>query len=85
MMNSKEKAQVLRENIASKESMLISFSGGVDSSLLAVIAKEALGSNTRCVLLDSPVIPRNAIAEARQIAEDFGLQARYYPHACHGR
>lgn len=53
--------------------MLVSFSGGVDSSLLAVLAKEMLGSNTRCALLDSAVVPRKAIADARQIAEDFGL------------
>ena len=78
-MNSKEKAQVLREKIASAGSMLVSFSGGVDSSLLAVIAKEELGSNSRCVLLDSAVVPRKAIAEARQIAEDFGLQLDVIP------
>ena len=79
MMNSQEKAQVLKEKIASKESMLVSFSGGVDSSLLAILAKEELGSNTRCVLLDSPVVPRKAIAEARQIAGDFGLQLDIIP------
>jgi pyridinium-3,5-biscarboxylic acid mononucleotide sulfurtransferase len=78
-MNSKEKAQMLREKIASKGSMLVSFSGGVDSSLLAVLAKEALGNNTRCVLLDSAVVPRKAIEEARQIAEDFGLQLDIIP------
>ena len=72
-MNTAEKTQALKEIIASKGSMLISYSGGVDSSLLAVLAKETLGNNTRCVLLDSPLVPRAAIAEARQIAEDFGL------------
>lgn len=53
--------------------MLVSFSGGVDSSLLAVLAKEVLGPNTRCALLDSEVVPRKAIDEAKMIAEDFGL------------
>lgn len=59
--------------------MLISFSGGVDSSLLAVIAKEALAGKTRCVLLDSPVVPRAAIEEALQIAKEFGLQLEIVP------
>lgn len=78
-MNTREKTQALKEIIASKGSMLISFSGGVDSALLAVLAKEILAERTRCVLLDSPVVPRFAIAEARQIAEEFSLQLEIIP------
>ena len=78
-MNSAEKTQTLKEIIASKGSMLVSFSGGVDSALLAVLAKEVLGNNTRCVLLDSPVVPRAAITEARQIAEESGLHMEIIP------
>jgi len=78
-MNTAEKTQTLREIIASKGSMLVSFSGGVDSALLAVLAKEVLGNNTRCVLLDSPVVPRAAITEARQIAEESGLHMEIIP------
>jgi GMP synthase PP-ATPase subunit len=43
-MNSAEKTQKLKEIIASKGSMLVSFSGGADSALLAVIAKDVLGN-----------------------------------------
>jgi uncharacterized protein len=78
-MNSAEKMQTLKKILASKGSMLVSYSGGVDSALLAVLAKEVLGNNTRCVLLDSPVVPRAAIAEARQIAEESGLQLEIIP------
>jgi uncharacterized protein len=78
-MNTTEKTQALKEIITSKGSMLISFSGGVDSSLLAVLAKEALAENTRCVLLDSPVVPRAVIADAQKIAEEFGLQLEIIP------
>lgn len=53
--------------------MLIAFSGGTDSSLLAVIAREVLGAKSRCILLDSPVVPRAEIAQAQRIAEAFGL------------
>lgn len=78
-MNIIEKTHALKEIIASKGSMLISYSGGVDSALLAVLATEVLGDNTRCILLDSPVVPRNAIEEAQQIAHDHHLTLEILP------
>jgi uncharacterized protein len=78
-MNTKEKTQALKEMIASQGSMIISYSGGVDSALLAVLATEVLGNSARCILLDSPVVPRTAVAEARQIAEAFGLSLEIMP------
>ena len=78
-MNSSEKTQALKEILASKGSMLISYSGGVDSALLAVLATEVLGRNARCILLDSPVVPRTAIVEAKQIAQDHHLTLEIIP------
>ncbi|MCX6683451.1 MAG: ATP-dependent sacrificial sulfur transferase LarE [Methanoregula sp.] len=78
-MNTAEKTQALKDIIASKGSMLISYSGGVDSALLAVLATEVLGNNTRCILLDSPVVPRAAIEDARQIAQDYHLSLEIIP------
>lgn len=78
-MNIKEKTQTLKEIIASKGSMLVSYSGGVDSALLAVLATEVLGSNARCILLDSQVVPRAAIEEAQQIAQDYHLSLEIIP------
>jgi uncharacterized protein len=72
-MNINEKMQALRKTIAAKGSMLVSYSGGVDSTLLAIVAKEVLEKNTSCVLLDSQVVPRADIDQARQIARELRL------------
>lgn len=73
-MNTVEKTRALKKTIAGRGSMLVAFSGGVDSTLLAVLAKEVLGHKTTCVLLDSPVVPRAAVQQAHQIAKELGLE-----------
>jgi len=67
------KKQALLEKIRMHGPMLVAFSGGVDSTLLAVLARDVLGEQSRCVLLDSPVVPRAAVKEAEKIAAELGL------------
>jgi uncharacterized protein len=72
-MAAADKKRALTDKIRGYGSMLVAFSGGVDSTLLATLAREALGSKSRCVLLDSPVVPRAAVDQARQIASQLKL------------
>jgi len=68
-----DKKRTLEGIIAEYKSMLVSFSGGVDSTLLAVLACDVLGDRSQSVFLDSPLVPRGAVAEAKKIAEDLGI------------
>lgn len=72
-MTARTKYEELKKIIAGHGPVLVSYSGGVDSTLLAVVARDVLGEKTRCVLLDSPVVPRAAVAEAKTIAGGLGL------------
>jgi uncharacterized protein len=78
-MNSAEKLIALKSYIAGRGSMLVSFSGGVDSSFLAAVAKGVLGDKCRCVLLDSPVVPRRELQEALVCARDLGFDLEIVP------
>lgn len=72
-MTFRKKYQDLRRIIAGHGPVLVAFSGGVDSTLLAVVAKDVLGEKTRCVLLDSAVVPRAEIRAAGEFAREHGL------------
>jgi uncharacterized protein len=55
------------------ESLLIAYSGGVDSAFLAYAASRALGGRLLCVTADSPSYPRRHRDLAERIARDFQL------------
>jgi pyridinium-3,5-biscarboxylic acid mononucleotide sulfurtransferase len=80
-MTPREKYQELRKIIASHGPMLVAYSGGVDSTLLAAVARDVLGEKTRCVLLDSPVVPRAAVMQAQSVARELGLFLEIIPLA----
>ncbi|WP_084600681.1 ATP-dependent sacrificial sulfur transferase LarE [Methanolacinia paynteri] len=68
-----EKIRKLKEVINSAGSLLVSYSGGVDSTVLAVAANEVLPARMSCALIDSPLVSRSEIREALELAESLSL------------
>ena len=67
------KAARLREILCGYQSVLVAFSGGVDSAYLAIAASQTLGSKALAVTADSPSYPDTHRQLALTIARDFNL------------
>ncbi len=67
------KARRLHHRLAGFDSLIVAFSGGVDSAYLAYAATQALGPSLLCVTADSPSYPDRHRQMALRIARDFGL------------
>ncbi len=72
-MDCSHKLKNLKERIAESGKLLVAYSGGVDSSLLAKVASEVLGKNALCVLLDTETLPRSELKNAEDLAKSLGL------------
>ncbi len=56
--------------------ILVAFSGGVDSGLVARVAHDALGANALAVLADAESLPRHELEEAVAEAREIGIPLR---------
>jgi uncharacterized protein len=69
-----EKIGVIREDIARFDSVLIAFSGGVDSSVVAALAHDALGTNAVACTARSETLPKAELEDAARVADEIGIQ-----------
>jgi pyridinium-3,5-biscarboxylic acid mononucleotide sulfurtransferase len=69
-----DKEHALRDSLASLDSVIVAYSGGVDSAYLAYIASRTLGDRAVAVTADSPSYPERHRQLAIRIARDFGLR-----------
>lgn len=67
----------LEARLRSLTSLVVAYSGGVDSAYLALAATRVLGSRALCVTADSPSYPARHRRMAEQVAGQFGFHHEF--------
>lgn len=68
------KQSALYRTLAELPSLIVAYSGGVDSAYLAYAATRVLGEQALCVTADSPSYPERHRQMAVRLAREFGFQ-----------
>lgn len=71
-----EKLNILKNRLKEYKSSVIAFSGGVDSTFLARIAKDVYGDNLLLITATSSTYPYYELDEAKSLAEVIGVKHR---------
>jgi uncharacterized protein len=70
----KRKLEKVQENLKKHRSVLVALSGGVDSTLVAFLAKKAVGNKAIAVTADSMTLAPGELEESKKIAKKIGIK-----------
>ena len=70
------KLSVLEDRLRSLGTLMVAYSGGVDSAFLAATAHRVVGDRMLAVLADSPSLARRDMEQAKAFAETHGIPLR---------
>jgi tRNA-specific 2-thiouridylase/uncharacterized protein len=68
------KLDAARADLAERDGVLIAFSGGVDSSVVAAIAHDALGEDAVACTAKSETLPEAELVDANRVADEIGIR-----------
>ena len=68
------KLDAARADLAERDGVLIAFSGGVDSSVVAAIAHDALGEDAIACTAKSETLPEAELVDANRVADEIGIR-----------
>lgn len=67
------KLTALQNILKDLKSVLIAFSGGVDSTFLLKVAKDTLGDKVLAVIAESPTFPADEVIYAEELCQKYGV------------
>ncbi|MDF9747239.1 ATP-dependent sacrificial sulfur transferase LarE [Natrinema salsiterrestre] len=68
------KLRAARDDLAARDGVVVAFSGGVDSSVVAALAHDALGEDAVACTAKSETLPEAELEDARRVASEIGIR-----------
>ncbi|WP_117593508.1 ATP-dependent sacrificial sulfur transferase LarE [Haloprofundus halophilus] len=73
-MDLEGKIDAVVDDLRERDGVVVAFSGGVDSSVVAALARDALGDDAVACTAKSETLPAEELDDAKRVAEEIGIR-----------